>query len=63
MSYWLFISGQKYDRQVIIIAVDFTDGQSVYLKLAEQLNDLNIGVLSEWVILLANILVSNINTL
>ncbi|KAL5496970.1 hypothetical protein EMCRGX_G013351 [Ephydatia muelleri] len=36
---------QKYDRQVIIIAVDFTDGQSVYLKLAEQLNDLNIGVL------------------
>ena len=36
---------EKYDREVIVIPVDFSDGMEVYPNIAEQLNDLDIGVL------------------
>ena len=36
---------EKYKREVLIISVDFTQGQVVYPKLAEKLKDLEIGVL------------------
>lgn len=36
---------EKYKQEVLIISVDFTQGQVVYPKLAEKLKDLEIGVL------------------
>ena len=36
---------EKYKREVLIISVDFTQGQVVYPRLAEKLKDLEIGVL------------------
>ena len=37
--------GDKYGREVRIIPVDFSDGQVVYPKIAEELKDLDIGIL------------------
>ena len=39
---------QKYSREVRIIPVDFSDGMEIYPSLAEQLKDLDIGVLSKF---------------
>ena len=37
--------GEKYGREVRVIAVDFSEGQEIYPQLEEQLRDLDIGVL------------------
>ena len=36
---------QKYNCEVVVIPVDFSDGMEIYPNIAEQLNDLDIGVL------------------
>ena len=38
-------TGEKYGREVVVIPVDFSDGMEIYPNIAEQLNDLDIGVL------------------
>ena len=40
-------SGEKYRCQVKVIVVDFYDGQDVYPRIAEELKDLEIGVLGK----------------
>ena len=37
---------EKYGHEVVVIPVDFSDGMEIYPNIAEQLNDLDIGVLS-----------------
>ena len=44
-----FFTGDKYQREVRIISVDFSLGQEIYPKIAEELKDLDIGVLGEFV--------------
>ena len=39
---------QKYGREVRIISVDFSGGMDIYPNLAEQLQDLDIGILSKF---------------
>ena len=39
------LTEEKYDHEVVVIPVDFSDGMEIYPNIAEQLNDLNIGVL------------------
>ena len=42
-------AGSLYGREVLVIPVDFTEGQQVYEDIAKQLADLDIGVLGkEW---------------
>jgi len=41
---------EKYSREVCIIAVDFSDGLEIYSKIAEYLQDLDIGILGEDII-------------
>ena len=41
---------QKYGREVLVIPVDFSDGMEIYPNLAEQLKDLDIGVLSKFMV-------------
>ena len=42
-------AGSQYGREVLVIPVDFTEGQQVYDGIAKQLADLDIGVLGkEW---------------
>ena len=38
---------EKYSRDVRIIAVDFSDGPELYPRIAEELQDLDIGVLGK----------------
>ena len=38
---------EKYHREVVVIPVDFSDGLKIYPNIAEQLKDLDIGILSE----------------
>ena len=38
---------EKYGREVRIIPVDFSDGSEIYPQIAENLQDLDIGVLGE----------------
>ena len=38
---------EKYGREVRIIPVDFSDGQEIYPRIAEELQDLDIGVLGK----------------
>ena len=40
-------SESKYSREVKVVAVDFSDGQDVYPQIAEELKDLEIGVLGK----------------
>ena len=42
------LAEQKYSREVRIIPVDFSNGMEIYPDLAEQLKDLDIGVLSKF---------------
>ena len=37
--------GEKYGREVRMIAVDFSEGQEIYPQIEEQLRDLDIGIL------------------
>ena len=46
----ILYSGNLYNRKVLIIPVDFTDGQPVYENIAKQLADLDIGILGMWCI-------------
>ena len=39
---------QKYGHEVRIISVDFSGGMEIYPDLAEQLQDLDIGILSKF---------------
>lgn len=41
----LCFSENKYNREVRIVVVDFTDGQEVYPRMAEELKDMDIGIL------------------
>ena len=41
------LTEEKYKREVRVVPVDFTDGQKVYPNIAEQLQDLDIGVLGK----------------
>ena len=43
----LMLAEEKYKRDVVIIPVDFSDGLKIYPSIAEQLKDLDIGVLSK----------------
>ena len=38
---------EKYQREVRIISVDFSEGKNIYPNIAEQLQDLDIGILGE----------------
>ena len=38
---------EKYHREVIVIPVDLSDGLKIYPNIAEQLKDLDIGILSK----------------
>ena len=38
---------EKYSREVHIIPVDFSDGQEIYPRIAEELQDLDIGLLGK----------------
>ena len=38
---------QKYHREVVVIPVDFSHGMEIYPALAEQLKDLDIGILGK----------------
>ena len=38
---------EKHNREVCIIPVDFSDGQEIYPRIAEELQDLDIGVLGK----------------
>ena len=39
------LTEEKYSREVVVIPVDFSDGMEIYPNIAEQLNDLDIGIL------------------
>ena len=41
------LTEEKYGHEVVVIPVDFSDGMEVYPNIAEQLKDLDIGVLSK----------------
>ena len=41
------LTEEKYKREVVVIPVDFSDGMDIYPNIAEQLKDLDIGVLSK----------------
>ena len=43
----LMLAEEKYKRDVVVIPVDFSDGLKIYPSIAEQLKDLDIGVLSK----------------
>ena len=45
----LMVAEEKYKREVVVIPVDFSDGLEIYPNIAEQLKDLDIGVLSKLV--------------
>ena len=49
---------QKYNCEVVVILVDFSDGMEIYPNIAEQLQDLDIGILSKPYILCIVILVT-----
>ena len=38
---------EKYHCEVVIVPVDFSDGLKIYPNIAEQLKDLDIGILSK----------------
>ena len=38
----------QYGVEVMVIAVDFSSGQEIYPRLAQQLKNLDIGVLGVW---------------
>ena len=38
---------QKYNCEVVVIPVDFSDGMEIYPNIAERLQDLDIGILSK----------------
>ena len=38
---------EKYSREVRIIPADFSDGQEIYPRIAEELQELDIGVLGK----------------
>ena len=40
------LTEEKYKREVVVIPIDFSDGMEIYPNIAEQLKDLDIGVLS-----------------
>ena len=39
------LTEEKYGREVVVISVDYSDGMDIYPNIAEQLNDLDIGIL------------------
>ena len=41
------LTEEKYKREVVVIPVDFSDGMDICPNIAEQLQDLDIGVLSK----------------
>ena len=43
------LTEEKYHREVVVIPVDFSDGLEIYPNIAEQLKDLDIGILSKLV--------------
>ena len=43
----MYCIGEKYKSEVRIISVDFAKGQSIYPNIADELKDLNIGVLGK----------------
>ena len=45
----LMLAEEKYSREVVVIPVDFSDGLEIYPNIAEQLKNLDIGVLSKLV--------------
>jgi hypothetical protein len=40
-------SGNTHKREVLIVSVDFSKGQIIYSDIAEQVKDLDIGILGE----------------
>ena len=47
-SWFVCVStGNQYNREVRVIPVDFTDGQSVYADIQAEISDLDVAVLGE----------------
>ena len=46
---YLVLAEEKYNREVVVIPADFSDGLEIYPNTAGQLKDLDIGVLSKLV--------------
>ena len=40
-------SGSSHKREVLVVSVDFSKGQIVYSDIAEQVKDLDIGIIGE----------------
>ena len=40
-------SGDQYNREVRVIPVDFSDGQSVYADIQAEISDLDVAVLGK----------------
>ena len=47
LSSLLFSPEETYGREVCVIPVDFSDGQEIYPRIAEELQDLDIGLLGK----------------
>ena len=43
----MLLSGDQYKREVRVIPVDFSDGQSVYADIQAEISDLDVAVLGE----------------
>ena len=43
----VFTKGDRYNREVRVIPVDFNDGQSVYADIQAEISDLDVAVLGE----------------
>ena len=43
----MLFSGDQYNREVRVIPVDFSDGQSVYADIQAEISDLDVAVLGE----------------
>jgi hypothetical protein len=41
--------GAEYDVKTKVIVADFSDGESIYEKLEEQLEEIPIGVLGDYI--------------
>ena len=42
-----FLSGQEYDKEVLVIPVDFSHGYEIYEEISKQLQGLDIGALGK----------------
>ena len=46
-NYYIHSIGERYNREVKIVSVDFSQGQSVYDDIQAEISDLDVAVLGE----------------